>query len=314
MRALIIFLVTLHFPLLHAEPLVCEESKNTPSIRYLGVAAFDIQYQNQRILTDPFYSPHSYWDLLYPYESDQAQIKKVLGQTNSDVNTVFIGHGHYDHAADLPALNDYFSKDISIYTSKSSQLLLETLMDSKTLKGMTESDYGKWQFAANGWIRFQAYASEHAPQAFGINLFPKVHKKKVSSPPKYIWDWTQGTNINWLIDFLETPNSQSVIQRIFIQTSASEFPAGLPEINDSIAIDKAFLAAASFDNVDNYPTGIITTLNPESIYFIHWENFFKPWFDAPDSLSQINFELLFDAKTLANRGEDAFLAQPNHCY
>jgi len=314
MRVLILALTLLHLPLLNAEPVKCDTIHDHPSIRYLGVGAFDIRYQNQRVLTDPFYSPHSYWDVLFPYTPDIPQITKVLGPPKANVDAIFIGHGHYDHAADLPAIQSYLNKDASIFSSQSSEFIFNSFMSSDNLHGISESEFGKWIHTANGWIRFKAYASEHAPQALGINLFPKKHTKKLNRPPKYMWDWSQGTNINWLIDFLAAPNSNKVIERIFIQTSASEFPIGLPEIDDNIIVDKVFLAAASFENVDNYPTGIIKALEPKSIFFIHWENFFTQWYTNPSPLALIDLDTLLNEKTLHNRLKDSKLAQPNHCY
>lgn len=294
----------------------CPTETNIPAIRYLGVGALDIHYQGQRILTDPFYSPQSLWDIasFTAYTPDKAQIEKVLGPITNNVNNVLIGHGHYDHAADVPAIEEYLSKDAQIISSKSTRFLLNSKMDFSNIKGLTKKDFGQWQSIANGWIRIMATPSEHAPQALGVNLFPHVHGQSLKEAPKYIWQWSQGTNINWLMDFLAKPNTDNVIERIFVQTSASAFPVGVPDIQDGIKVNKVFLAAASFDNVENYPTGLINKLKPENIIFIHWENFFKPWFEQPDALSLIDFDELMTNKTLDGRADDAIIGQPGFCY
>ena len=294
----------------------CPTDADTPSIRYLGVGAMDIHYQGQRLLTDPFYSPQSLWDIasFTPYAPNLIQIKTVLGDANHSVNTVLIGHGHYDHAADVPAIQEYLTADAQIISSNSTRFLLASKMQSNLLKGLTADDFGKWQSIANGWMRIMATPSKHAPQALGINLFPHIHDHALEDEPKYVWQWSQGTNINWLVDFLAKPNSSEVAERIFIQTSASAFPIGVPEIEDNIKVSKVFLAAASFDHVDQYPSGLIDQLNPSHIIFIHWENFFKPWFEQPDALSLIDFDKLMSNKTLANRAKDAVIGQPGFCY
>lgn len=294
----------------------CKTTNETPSIRYLGVGALDIHYKNVRLLTDPFYSPQSFGDLitLTPYTSDNLQIEKVLGPIEKNVNAVLIGHGHYDHAADLPAIADYFAFDVDILASKSTQLMIQSEFNNTRITGLETSQFEQWIYIAKGWIRIQGIASEHAPQAFGMNLFPEIHQHAPEHTPEYIWEWSQGTNINWLIDFLKTPNGNEVVERIFVQTSASDYPVGLPNMNDNVKVDKVFLAAASFDNVDNYPTGIIHDLQPENIYMIHWENFFQPWYEQPVPLSLIDLEKLMSEETMANQLEKARLAQPNHCY
>ena len=294
----------------------CPIDATKPAIRYLGVGALDIHYQGTRLLTDPFYSPQSLWDIasFTPYTPNHSQIKTVLGSANQSVNAVLIGHGHYDHAADAPAIKEYLTDNAQIISSKSTQFLLASKMQSNRLKGLNKEEFGQWLTIANGWVRIMATPSEHAPQALGINLFPHNHDHALEDSPKYVWHWTQGTNINWLVDFLAAPNSEAVVERIFIQTSASAFPVGIPDIQDGININKVFLAAASFDHVDDYPTGLIKQLDPKKIIFIHWENFFKPWFNQPDALSLIDFDKLMSNSTLANRAKDALIGQPGFCY
>lgn len=294
----------------------CSNDVTKPAIRYLGVAALDIHYQGQRLLTDPFYSPQTLWDIasLTPYTPAPSQIKKVLGSANQSVNTILIGHGHYDHAADTPAIADYLTDNAEIISSKSTEFLLANKVDSKQLKGLLVGDFGKWITIANGWMRVMGIPSEHAPQALGINLFPHNHDHELAEAPKYIWQWTQGTNINWVIDFLKTKDSSNVIQRIFVQTSASTYPIGVPDLKDDIVFNKVFLAAASFDHVENYPTGLINQLKPNQIIFIHWENFFKSWFEQPEALSLIDFDQLMSEKSLANKAQNALIGQPGFCY
>jgi L-ascorbate metabolism protein UlaG (beta-lactamase superfamily) len=294
----------------------CTTDKKIPAIRYLGVGALDIHYQGKRLLTDPFYSPQSFWDIasFTPYTSNKIHITTALGDANNTVNTVLIGHGHYDHAADVPAITGYLANDAQILSSQSTQFLLASKMDASHITGLTKNDFGQWRSVAEGWIRVMATPSEHAPQALGINLFPHNHEHEVEDAPKYVWQWSQGTNINWIVDFLTAKNGKKVTQRIFVQTSASAFPIGVPDLKDGIKVDKVFLAAASFDHVDNYPTGLIKQLKPSEIIFIHWENFFKPWFEQPQALSLIDFDTLMSNKTLAGRANDALIGQPGFCY
>lgn len=290
-------------------------TNETVSIRYLGVGALDIHYQDQRVLTDPFYSPQSLWRIISfsAYESSKQAIEKALGKTKQDVSAILIGHGHYDHAADVPAITDYFKDTTQILGSKSTEFLLAPNHLKQQFISFKQDTFNKWVWIAGGWIRVKAMASEHAPQALGINLFPAIHDHELEEAPKYVWDWSQGTNITWLMDFVKTPQSNEVLKRIFIQTSASAFPVGAPDVSDSIPVDQLYLAAASFDHVENYPTGLIKYLNPKEVIFIHWENFFKPWLDDPKALSLINFDKLMSQKVLAGH-LNSVIGQPNTCY
>jgi hypothetical protein len=165
---------------------------------------------------------------------------------------------------------------------------------------------------ANGWIRVKAQLSEHAPQLMNYNFASDTVDQPRDKLPRYIWSWKQGKNLSYMIDFLTKENSEQVYKRIFMQTSASNFPVGYQEMSDGIPVDAVFLAAASFDNVDNYPSGLLTNYQPKETFLIHWENFFKPWLDDPSPLSTIDFDTLLEKSKKAHDGE-IIVPNPKDC-
>lgn len=295
--------------------LECSKKTNEVSIRYLGVAALDIHYQNQRILTDPFYTPFSMWDIitLNKYQSDSKAIDKAIGPFQQNVDAILVGHGHYDHLADLPSIKNYLKQDSFIVGSKTVINMVSPSFDLDQLLPITKENTDIWFYLANGWIRIKAEASEHAPQIWNINLFPGQHQAAQTTLPKYIWNWKQGLNLTFLIDFLEEPNSEKVFKRIYFQSSASSYPIGHQPIQDNIPVDMALLSGASFDHVDDYPDGIIKNYKPDQTLFIHWENFFKPWLEEPEALMLIDIDELMKAAKDAHGGSIE-IAQPDNCY
>lgn len=293
----------------------CSDDHNQVNIRYLGVGALDIRYRDQRLLTDPFYSPFSLWDIvsLTKYKSDPEAIDAAIGPFQQNVDAVLIGHGHYDHIADLPAIKNYLKSNASIIGSKTSINMVSSSFDLEQLIPVSDSNTGIWLHIANGWIRVKAQASEHAPQFMNVNLFPGEEDRARDILPSYIWHWKQGVNLTFMIDFLHVPFSEKVHKRLYLQTSASTFPIGHQPIDDNHHVDLAMLAGASFDNVQDYPTGLLRNYRPKKTLFIHWENFFKPWLKEPEALTLINIEKLMKISNESHNGPIE-IAQPNHCY
>lgn len=274
------------------------------SIRYLGVGALDIHYKNHRILTDPFYSPQTLWNIISfdKYRPSPDAIKKALGPYQKNVDAVLVGHGHYDHIADLPAIKNFLKEDSKILGNQTSINMISPSYEKKNLLAITENNISDWHYIAGGWVRVKTEFSEHAPQVFNYNFFHSQVENARSKLPRYIWSWKQGRNLTYTIDFLSNKNTQSIYKRIFLQTSASSFPSGFQPIKDKKEVDIMFVAAASFDNVDDYPSGLLSQYKPRETFLIHWENFFNPWLEDASALSTIDFDKLIKASNKAHTG------------
>jgi len=282
----------------------CIDEDREISIRYLGVGALDIHFKGQRILTDPFYSPQSIWKIITfdKYRSNPESINKALGPYQKNVDAVLVGHGHYDHLADLPAIKNFLKDDAIIVGSTTSNNMITPSYDQKNLLSISEKNANQWHYIANGWIRIKAQLSEHAPQFMNYNLAKGEVNKPRKKLPRYIWSWSQGKNLSYIIDFLSEKKSEKVYKRIFMQTSASNFPVGYQPITDNNEVDVMFVAAASFDNVENYPYGLLRNYKPQETFLIHWENFLTPWMDAPSKLGTIDFDKLIKNSNKAHSG------------
>lgn len=71
------------------------------AIRWLGTAGFEIRTAKTTVLIDPYFSRVPLWRLLTgPARPDMATIRRYV--TRADA--VFIGHGHFDHLLDAPAI------------------------------------------------------------------------------------------------------------------------------------------------------------------------------------------------------------------
>jgi L-ascorbate metabolism protein UlaG (beta-lactamase superfamily) len=74
-------------------------------IEWLGVAGYRLTYEGVSIFLDPYVSRASLWELLFgrPALSDPALVDAYI-RAPGPVAGVLVGHTHFDHAIDAPAL------------------------------------------------------------------------------------------------------------------------------------------------------------------------------------------------------------------
>ncbi len=124
------------------------------SLQWFGTACFAISYEGTTILTDPFVTRRPITEVLRakPLPSDDALVERLLPRCDA----VLVGHAHFDHVLDLPAV---VRRDgCTVYGSKSVHHLL-----------------GLFGLAEHGVI-----ATPHQPIEIGpftVSFVPSVHSK-----------------------------------------------------------------------------------------------------------------------------------------
>jgi hypothetical protein len=140
-------------------------------------------------------------------------------------------------------------------------------------------------FTAAGHIRVMPIRSNHAAHTrllfFKIHLFKgklrkqyfEKHFTSADSPTK-AGRWREGCTYSFLVDFMER---DTIAFRLFIQTSASDYPQGAPpaELMRERPVDLAILCAASTQNVKAYPQKILEHTGAKKLLIVHWEDFFQ---------------------------------------
>ena len=88
--------------------------------------------------------------------------------------------------------------------------------------------------------------------------------------------WLEGQTYALLIDFLD--DGGQPIFRVFYEDAPTNPPiADVPAaVLAEKQVDVALLCVGSSDDVDDYPTHTLTTMNPRFALSGHWEDFFKP--------------------------------------
>jgi L-ascorbate metabolism protein UlaG (beta-lactamase superfamily) len=128
------------------------------TLEWLGVSGYRMTYQGQTLFIDPYISRVSLADVVRRRAAipDPALIERYLGGSAGDVVGVLVGHTHFDHAVDAPAVAKRFG--CKAYGSSS----LTQLMALHGLAGQT--------------VEVEPYRSyELGP--FTVSFTPSVHSK-----------------------------------------------------------------------------------------------------------------------------------------
>lgn len=268
--------------------LACEAGveKDTLELRFVGTSGFFIRHGTDSILTSPFISNNSLFDVLVPpIRSKTEIIDKWMPRFNtSDVKAIVIGHGHYDHLLDVPYIAATYTQDAIIYGSNTSYNLIckDPLMKSAHFQRLDDIAWspGKpknWLSVPDSNIRILPIKSLHAPHFGDIRLghgeFENPNCEEET--PSWALKWQDGQVLTYLIEFYSPDDEGKALFRILFTDSSSETPYGIPP-TDIGPIDIVIPTVASYHNLVN-PMDIIEKTEPAHIVFGHWDNFLQTY-------------------------------------
>jgi hypothetical protein len=253
-------------------------------LRYLGVGGWLIRHRGAALLTAPFYSnPGLFRVGLGWISTDTARVDRFLPDV-SEVETILVGHAHYDHLMDVPYVASRAPR-AAVYGSETArhQLAAAGLSKGRVVQ-LNEvvgdrNHAGQWVHVADDRMRFMALRSDHAPHALGVELYEGVRRSTPGSPPYWAGNWRKGQTYAFLIDLIDADGTIKL--RIHYADAASARPNGFvpPEVLAERPVDVAILCPPGFDEVDGYPEGILGNTRPRFVLLGHWEDFFRPQSD-----------------------------------
>lgn len=268
--------------------IVSDSASNLPSepsselsIEFLNVASVKIQSGDDILLTDPFYSNPPLSDVLTLRRlvPDVVAVQKLVRDPQK-VDAVLLGHGHYDHILDLPALIALLNKNATVVGNSTIQNMLHglnELSNSTNWIGLPKQQLasheqaGHWYALPHTDIRFLPILSEHAPQIDHIVLAEGSVDKPMPQLPLDALEWKNGVPITYLVKMGG--------YTVYFQSSAGNEPYGhiTEQQRDEVGeIDVAILCVASFENVESYPEHLIEFYHPKHLVLIHWDRFWHP--------------------------------------
>jgi L-ascorbate metabolism protein UlaG (beta-lactamase superfamily) len=273
-----------NMPVYHSpDPVLIQQvlPENSLTIQYLGVGGQLLRFGKHAIMTAPSITNPHFLVLgpFMPISADEEMIDRYLPDV-SDVETILVGHAHYDHLMDVPYVMETKAKNAHVYGSKTMVHSIAPAVDESRRHAVNDSmaildTPGQWHYNESKTIRFMAIKSTHAPHFMGINIMTGTYEEDLESLPWHAFGWKEGQTLSYLIDFLGA--EEEILHRVYYQDAASQEPLGLiPELvaKDQKQVDIAIITPASFHQVDNYPESIMKDTKARHFVLGHWEDFF----------------------------------------
>lgn len=273
-----------NMPVYHSpDPVLMQQvlPENGLTIQYLGVGGQLFRFGQHAIMTAPSITNPHFLALgpFMPISADTDMIDRHLPDV-SDVESILVGHAHYDHLMDVPYVIQAKAKKAHVYGSKTMTHSIASAVDKSRLHAVNDSmaelkTAGQWHYNKSKTIRFMAIKSTHAPHFMGINIMTGTYEEDLESLPWHAFGWKEGQTLSYLIDFLGS--EEEILHRVYYQDAASQEPLGLlPKLvaRDQKRVDIAIITPASFSQVDNYPESIMGDTQARHFILGHWEDFF----------------------------------------
>ena len=257
-------------------------------IEWLGVSGYRLSYEGQDLYIDPYVSRVPLSSLLLRRQAvpDPAALERFLPERGEAVG-VLVGHTHFDHAVDAPAVARRFG--CNAYGSSS----LAHLMALHGLQDRT--------------VEVEPYATyELGP--FQVEFVPSTHSKLLlGMAVPYAGELTCEH-----LDGL-SPNAYKCGQVWGIHISvagATLYHQGSADLLDDAVRHKGvdvFLAGVAGRNfTERYWERILPRLDPGVVVPTHYDNFFRPLDDSMETIGNSRLDQLPDEIAAVSR--DATLA------
>ena len=245
-------------------------------IEWLGVSGYRLSAESKTIFIDPYLSRVPFSELLRRRAAlpDPAALDRFV-RAPGEVVGVLVGHTHFDHAVDAPAIARRFS--CKAYGS-------DSLLRLMALHGLAEST-----------VEVEPYRSyELGP--FEVSFTPSVHSKLLLglavpydgdltcehldalSPAAYRCGQVWGISIKVAGVHLYHQGSANLIDEAIRVRDVDVFLAGI--------------AGRSF--TDDYWQRIIPRLDPKVVVPTHYDNFFRPLGQRMEFVSNVRLAGLPD--------------------
>jgi len=253
----------------------------TVRVRWLGTAGFAIEHDGQVLLIDPYLTRAPLWRVattrLVP---DLA----LLAATLPRACAIVVGHTHFDHALDVPALAR--QTGARVFGSRSAAALCVAQGVPAAQVEVVEAATA--QVREIGPFRLTFEPSAHSRFALGRVPFPGEIADCDAVPmraPAYRCGAVFGVEI-------------AVAGRTIYHLGSAELVEAQLRPR---TVDLALLCVAGWTSSHELPERVARYFNPRAVLLSHWDNFFSPLGHAAHALPAMQLPRLVDRLTSAAR-------------
>lgn len=235
-------------------------------IQYLGTAGFVIKNDQRTVVLDPFITrPSLYTTLSKPLVSNVPLIKKIIPYADD----VLIGHAHYDHILDAPALCQctgarLIGSSATMMVGRAAGLPEAQLVETD---GQEDIQSGAWTV--------RGLPSIHGKAMFGKVPLPG----DMTSPPEWparFYKLKHGLVLNWWLD---------TGKHKIVHIDSADF---IESELQGMQADIVCLCAIGRHYRPNYVKDVVRLLKPKWIIPCHWDTMITPIDGTPDLLPGVD--------------------------
>lgn len=264
-------------------------------MHYYGTGGWGILWKGSYLLAAPYFSNHGYWDSSFgkAVPNGEAIAAGFAGTPFAETRVILVGHGHVDHAADIPAYPDeVFAGEPTLVADASTVNLLGKATREKVCAlplPATVDTFG-WLptganrpsdgFCATGDFRIRPLPWAHAPhlQCESLDAYATfgppqgIQTTSLDLPPQTGGGWIVGRPWAFVIELLDA--GEPVFRIHYVDSAASPgFVAPPPA--DPAETDVHVACVPNFDLVTDYPEALIKQQKVNYVLAGHWEDFFR---------------------------------------
>ena len=285
-------------------------------IQFLGTAGVLLQVGQDAILTDPYFTnaPLSHWLLLRHLRSDMDTIHRYLPDLSA-VKGLLVGHGHFDHLLDVPAVVPLLPDATKVYGSQTSVNQIAAAVPAERRVNLlpqavtfTTQPPFPWVNLSDS-LRLLAVRSGHSRHVGGMMFADQQVQKPLEALPADVLDWQCGVALGYVLEWRQ---GEQVRFRALYLSSAADYPLGVPPqayLEGQSEFDVVFLPVATFRSVEAFPEGLLKHLQARHLVLIHWEKFWQPYQPGQEEpLSEKDLSVM--RERLGKVAPDAVIHQP----
>ncbi len=241
---------------------VLRDGRSGPPVRltWLGTAGFALEHEGFAVLFDPYLTRASLAACaLGRPRSDEVRLQKYIPRADA----IVVGHTHFDHALDVPALAR--RTGARVFGSRSCTALcagsgvnpaqVEDVESALLASGAIVHEVGPF--------RLEFYASAHSPLLAGRIPFPG-EIADCDDVPLRVSHYRCGAVF---------VVRATVAGRSFVHVGSAHILDDRVRGHDG---DVLLLCTAGWQSTQRFPERVIRELSPRAIVLSHWDNFFTP--------------------------------------
>lgn len=246
--------------------------KSDVNFKWFGTDGWEITFGNKTILFDPWLSRFDcgFFSGKFNPNTPLAVEEALIDQHLKKADQILIGHGHWDHMADIP----YIAKKTGAQVIGS-----ETHANVLRAAGVPEGKIV--QVKGGELMQFDGYTIEVFPGLHSMGPTKKHtvpgHLYQVPSAPTKVGDMPEGDSLIYLITIREKFS-------IFLMSTANFVERAIAGLKPDVAL----IASIFANQIHKFTPRLLKALNyPKVILPTHWDHFEKPYSEPPQDLRAV---------------------------